>query len=531
MQEILEQIRSVVRGIWLKKRYIVMLSWLVALAGWAAITTMPDKYSASARVYVDTQSLLKPLLRGMTISNNPDEQVRLMVKTLLSRPNLEKILRMVDLDILANNQSEFDSLIEQLSSNIKLARTTKDNLYTITYAGNNPVKSTQIVQAVLKVFVDNTVGQSRDETLIAKQFFTEQIAEYEKRLADAEQRVTLFRQQNGSLISNSGNGYYANLTNLESTLDATQLEQRQLEYQLLAARQKLAGERPTFGLLTQSQKLQYNTSFDQRISSMQDSLDKLTLRYTTEHPDVRQASSRIEHLKALRDQEILEMIEVAASSNNSSIHSLDSNPVFQEMRIKVLDIENRLVGIKVRVSDLVAKVDALRSKIHLIPEIESQLTALNRGYNVTKQKYEELLKRRETARLGEQADQSVDEIQFRVIDPPRAQEKPTGPPRALYYTLVLFAGLGIGIATAFVMSQLQTVIMSPYQLTQLTGLPVLGTVSNINEGQYGQNQRTKNAVFFSLVGLLVTVYFIIIALEISDSLLPQVRNLAQGFLQ
>jgi len=205
--------------------------------------------------------------------------------------------------------------------------------------------------------------------------------------------------------------------------------------------------------------------------------------------------------------------------------------VFQEMRIKVLDIENKLVGIKVRVSDLVAKVDALRSKIHLIPEIESQLTALNRGYNVTKQKYEELLKRRETARLGEQADQSVDEIQFRVIDPPRAQEKPTGPPRALYYTLVLFAGLGIGIATAFVMSQLQTVIMSPYQLTQLTGLPVLGTVSNINEGQYGQNLRTKNAVFFSLVGLLVTVYFIIIALEISDSLLPQVRNLAQGFLQ
>ena len=215
MQEILEQIRNVVRGIWLKKRYIVIFSWLIAVFGWAAITTMPDKYSASARVYVDTQSLLKPLLRGMTVSNNPNEQVRLMVKTLLSRPNLEKILRMVDLDILANNQQEFDQLIQQLSSNISLARTSKDNLYTITYSGNDPVKATQIVQAVLKVFVDNTVGQSRDETQIAKQFFSEQIAEYERRLGAAEQRLTEFRQKNGHLISQSGNGYYTTLGSLE----------------------------------------------------------------------------------------------------------------------------------------------------------------------------------------------------------------------------------------------------------------------------------------------------------------------------
>lgn len=529
MQEILEQIRSVVRGIWLKKRYIVISSWLVAIIGWAAITTMPDKYSASARVYVDTQSLLKPLLRGMTISNNPEEQVQLMVRTLLSRPNLEKILRLVDLDILANNQQEFDELIEQLSSNIKLAKTSKDNLFTISYFGDNPIKSTQIVQAVLKVFVDNTVGQSRDETLIAKQFFTDQIAEYERRLAEAEQRLTVFRQKNGTLIS-SGNGYYATLTNLEATLDATQLEQREVESQLTAARQRLAGERPNFGLLTQSQKRKYSTSYDDRIRIMQDSLDKLTLRYTPEHPDIKEATNRINHLKTLRDQEIAEMIQVAAAGNASTIQSLDANPVFQEIKISVLDLENRLVGIKVRVSDLTAKVESLRSKIHLIPEIESQLTALNRGYNVTKQKYEELLKRRETARLGEQADQSVDDIQFKVIDPPRAKEQPTGPPRALFYTLVLAAGLMIGIAMAFLMSQIKAVIMSPYQLTQLTGLPVLGTVSNINEGQHGQIVSTKNAVFFSLIGLLITVYFIIIALEISDSLLPQVREIAQGFL-
>jgi len=531
MQEILEQIRSVVRGIWLKKRYIVIFSWLIALFGWVAITTMPDKYSASARVYVDTQSLLKPLLRGMTVSNNPNEQVRLMVKTLLSRPNLKKILRMVDLDILANNQQEADALIDTLAANILLERTSRDNLYTISYSGNDPVKATQIVQAVLKVFVDNTVGQSRDETQIAKQFFSEQIAEYERRLLEAEDRLTKFRQKNGHLISTSGSGYYANLSRLEQQLDTTRLEQKEIEYQLAASRLKLAGEQPSFGLLTPSQKRSFSTSYDARIITLQNNLDQLSLRYTAEHPDVREIHTRIKYLQKLRDKEIAEIIQVAQSGNGSSIQSLDQNPVFQEMKLTVLNLENKLVGVGVRVNDLEYKVDQLRGKIHLVPEIESQLTGLNRDYNVTKQKYEQLLKRRETQRLGEQADQSVDNIQFKVIDPPRANETPSGPNRVLFYTFALIAGLGAGLGFAFLMSQINTVIMSPFQLTQLTGLPVLGTVSNINDTQFNQNQRTKNAVFFSLIGLLLTIYFIIIALEISDSLLPQIRDIAQGVLQ
>ena len=264
---------------------------------------------------------------------------------------------------------------------------------------------------------------------------------------------------------------------------------------------------------------------------MQTSLDQLTLRYTNKHPDVREARNRIKYLQKLRDQEIAEMLQVSQAGNGTTFQTLDQNPVYQEMKMSVLGLENKLVGVKVRVADMEDKVTGLRSKIHLIPEVESQLTALNRGYNVTKQKYEQLLKRRETARLGEQADQSVDDIQFKVIDPPRASEQPTGPNRILFYTLVLFAGIGTGVGIAFIMSQINTVIMSPFQLTQLTGLPVLGTVSNINDAQYSQNLRTKNAVFFSILGLLVTVYLIIIALEVSDSLLPQIREIARGILQ
>lgn len=103
MQELLDDLIDYLKGIWIQRRYIIISTWLICPMGWYFVSSMPNVYQSQAKVYVDTQSLLRPLLRGLTIETDPNMQIQLMVKTLLSRPNLERISRMVDLDIQANN--------------------------------------------------------------------------------------------------------------------------------------------------------------------------------------------------------------------------------------------------------------------------------------------------------------------------------------------------------------------------------------------------------------------------------------------
>ena len=90
MQEILQLLLSYLRGMWHRRWIGLAAAWLAAIVGIAVVYRIPEKYEASARVYVDTESLLSPLLAGLAIQPNMDQRVALISRTLISRPNVEK---------------------------------------------------------------------------------------------------------------------------------------------------------------------------------------------------------------------------------------------------------------------------------------------------------------------------------------------------------------------------------------------------------------------------------------------------------
>ena len=105
MFELLEKLQSYLRGVWLKRRYVIITAWLICPLGWMYSLQLPDEYASTAKIYVDTKTLLRPLLRGLTIDTNPAQQLQVMTRTLLSRDNLEKIARLADLDLSTNSEN------------------------------------------------------------------------------------------------------------------------------------------------------------------------------------------------------------------------------------------------------------------------------------------------------------------------------------------------------------------------------------------------------------------------------------------
>ena len=504
MQEIIDNLLDYLKGIWLKRRYIIISTWLICPLGWGIVSMMPDVYESKARVYADTQSILAPLLKGLAVQTNPNIQINLMIKTLLSRPNLERISRMTDMDILAQTPQQYEAIISTLRNNIKINRQRgKDNIFTISFQDKNPEMAKNVVQSSLTVFIENTLGDNRSDSDSAQKFLKSQITEYENRLSNSESRLTEFKQKYSDMLPGQYGGYYNKLNIAKEQLKIIELSLLEAQTQLKSAKTQLntgpADSNNSQNNIQTSNSIK--TSYDDRITELARSLDALQLRYTDKHPDVAEAKRRLEHLEKQRSTEINDYLSADGSTLITS-----QNPVIQQLQIQVNQFENQVALLKVRASDNRVKVKDLENKIHILPEIEGELIALNRGYKITKEKYEELLSRQDTALLAQQADESTNKIQFKVIDPPRAATKPAGPKRILFFILVTFAGFGAGMGLSLLLSQMSPVVTSTYQLSKATGVPTFGVVSansNLNLHKWHRKKR----IIFILSNLFLLVIF------------------------
>jgi polysaccharide chain length determinant protein (PEP-CTERM system associated) len=518
MQEVLEDIIDYLKGIWLKRRYIIIATWLICPIGWYFVSMMPNVYKSEARVYVDTQSLLRPLLKGLTVETNPNTQIRLMVKTLLSRPNLERIARMTDLDVQADTSSEFEQIIKNLKSNIKISNGGRENIYTLSIQHENAEMAKNIVQSALTVFIENTLGETRNDSDSAQKFLNAQIKTRKNELLERDARLTNFKQQNSDVLPNQSGGYYNKLNSSKEKLKAINLEvlekKTQLESAKLQLSQSVNTKAPEGNEIKTEASIQ--TSFDSRISELETKLDGLSLRYTDKHPDVAEVTKILAHLKKQRASEIKKYLE-QSSDGDGTLNRLSANPVIQEVQIQINTLENQIASLNVRASDYQQQVIELEGKIHTLPEVEAKYKELMRDYNLKNNEYLELVSRQTTAQLAQEADETTDKIQFKVIDPPRAATKPSGPARFILFGVVTVLGFGTGVALSFVMSQLSPVATSTAQLVKVTGVPVFGVVSaNENLGLQKWN-RKKTFIFIASNIMLL----ILLSIFISYFLFPE----------
>jgi polysaccharide chain length determinant protein (PEP-CTERM system associated) len=525
IQEALDQILNYVRGVWIKKRYIIVSSWLICPIGWMYVANMPDIYQSSAKVFVDTNSLLRPLLRGIAVYNNPSEQINLVARTLLSRPNLEKIAREADLDITVKSQAEMDNLIDRLKKDITLSSTKEQNIYTISYPSYSPGLSQKIVQITLDKFVETALGSNRESSDSAEEFIQQQINEYEQRLIEAEKRQADFKISRMDRAPGSSGDYYAQYQRENSALEVTELKLLELQSQLDAANAQLSGEAPVFGLVSPGTgtNLQpaISTKYDSRIASMESKLDELLIQYTENHPDVKSLSSLLENLKAERSKQIEGMSKVAETTGSySQFGNINQNPVYQEMKLAVASYENQIAALKIRAEDYRAKVKKLGEMVDLVPQIEAEAQSLNRDYTTIQQQYQSLLGRKEQAEMSRKAEATADDVQFRIIDPPILPSKPSGPNRIIFYTVILVLGFAAGLVVAFLISQIKPVVLSARQLKSTFNIPVFGTVSHINAQAIEEKERSRMIVFSLSSLCVVFIYVMLVWADIAYGRIP-----------
>ena len=175
MEDILRQLVTYLRGMWLYRWWGLLAAWLVGAVAAGAIYVMPDRFESSARIYVDTQSVLKPLMSGLAVQPNVDQQITILSRTLISRPNIEKLIRMADLDLAITGKNDREELIVELGKKLQIRGTGRDNLFTLSYEDTAPERAKRVVQSLVSIFVESGLGDKRKDTDTARRFIEEQI--------------------------------------------------------------------------------------------------------------------------------------------------------------------------------------------------------------------------------------------------------------------------------------------------------------------------------------------------------------------
>ena len=505
MQEILNQLLGYVRSTWRYRWVVLIVAWPVALVGWHHVSQIPDQYRASARVYVDTDSMLRPLMRGLAVDTNISQRIALLTRIMLTEPNLQEVARATDMHLRAESLTNMTRITNELRRGISISRARGDDTYTISFSHGDPRLSYEVVRALLNQFMEGALGETRTDTDATQRFLEQQIREHEERLMAAERRLAEFRRDNLGLLPGDRGDYVTRLQRALAQVQETENRLQEVQNRRNEIRRQMVGEEPSFGMFG-GPRTRATEALDSRINGLEQRMDELLLNYTERHPDVQAIKRTIASLEAQKDEEI----ELAIQAG-FPLGQLELNPVYQRLRVDLANSEVELSNLRTRLQQQSAAVVDLERQIDTIFEIETQLKNLNRDYNVTRTNFEALLERRERARMSQVMEERGERLQFRVLQSPRVPGSPYAPNRELLLTAVLFGAFGAGAGFAFLIGQLRPVFASRKALKEGTGYPLLGAVSWVMAPRDAFKLRIELISFASVTAGLVIVYLIVVA--------------------
>ena len=443
-------------------------------------------------------------------------------------------MRAADLDLKVKTPEQFDKLLMRLANQISVSGSATGNVFVIGYQHQTPRTAHKVVEAILNLFVERSLGESRRDTTRSREFLEQQIKEHEERLNVAEQRLKDFKRANVGRMPSEGRTYYTRLEGLRESIADTELALREASNRVGAIERQLEQSKPTLREALEGPPGAAGplTPYDERIAVMERNIDQLLLSYTEEHPDVIGSRRLLAELEAKREAYLKDLESEPKDAERQTAMRVMENPAYQQLTVSLAEARAEVAALKTRLDEYRRRESALVKLVDTIPRVEAELGRLNRDYDVVKVNYEKLVQRYEALKIAGEVDQRSDD-QFRVIEPPRVPLVPVSPNRPKLSTVVLVLGLGGGIGLAVLIGMLRPAIYTKGGIAELTDLPVIGVVSRMWTPRERFKRRMEVATFALGCMALVAVFaglMTLYQLNIDLDLAARIERAGQRFL-
>jgi uncharacterized protein involved in exopolysaccharide biosynthesis len=140
-EELLLSLRRGGRTLWRRRRLALVSAWSVALVAAVALPYVPQRYEASARLVVDTQSALRPLISGMSVqSAEAERQARVLAREAMASSQLARLVERNALGLPAATAEEREDSLVRLIARTKLTAD-ENGIHTVSYRDTDPERA------------------------------------------------------------------------------------------------------------------------------------------------------------------------------------------------------------------------------------------------------------------------------------------------------------------------------------------------------------------------------------------------------
>jgi polysaccharide chain length determinant protein (PEP-CTERM system associated) len=485
------------------------------------LALLPDVYEATATVYVDTSSILRPLLKTSIVPTDVTTRLQYVRQAVLGREYLERVASANGLDADIVTPKAKEKMLNKLRNSVRIdaaatsdaiSRENSSSVLKISYRNETSATAVGVVRDLLNHLIEDTLKANQENTDAASNFLDERIREYENRLQQAEQSLAEFQRKNAGRLPGSQGGYFERIQREREALDKSERDIRLAQSRRAQLEQQLNGETPVTLSTSVAAAEPAPNSIDARIRDSRAQLDKLLLVYTEQHPDIVALRATLERLEKQRADQLRAL---GIANPDQQISSLGANPVYQAVQIALNQAQVELATLQADADDRKRHLKELQTAVDDVPEVEAELQRLNRDYDDIRKQYQQLVQSRETQMLSRKAAEA-DQVEFRVINPPTAGFGPVAPKRLLLIPAVLAAALGVGGGLCFLLAQIKPVFSSSRALSEASGLPVLGAVSRVLVSADARRRQRFTLLNFSVaIAGLVLAFGGVVLLEVA----------------
>jgi uncharacterized protein involved in exopolysaccharide biosynthesis len=492
--------------------------WLViglvvgSVASQIAIRHVPKQYVSRTVVVVESDKIPKNFIPQLTTDDSRD-RLRTINEEILARPAIEQQI----LDKLNPYPELVDvpraDLVDMIRSKTGIGLKGKDT-FVVEYHDTNPVRAQQIASGLASAFIERTTGSRTNQVQQASRFIDSQLDETKAEMEQKESALKQIKQRYMGMLPNQLEANLSTLQRLEmqrqsieeqirSTKERKGLVERQLalQSQMTEPEAQLVPEGP---LVPQAGG---SVSPDQSsLAALKAHLAELLNRYTDAHPDVVATRAKIAKLeKEIADASTKAPAsrspaptpgapqEPAPGSAEASAPTDGTTPtvpapgapppaldhatfLVSELQAQVSSITRDLEALEARQEETQKDIARYQARVEKIPEVEQNLQSLERDYSLISKYYGDLLSRKLEAETASAVEHEWKADQFRILDPAQVPISPEYPKPSLFLLVGSLAGIGVGVALAFLFEIMDTAVKNMHELEGLLPYPVLITL-------------------------------------------------------